>query len=93
MRSLINRLNIGNAKAFHLLLKYAPPNRPRAPIGVKLAQGVICAAFGIRIAAANIIKRKMAAKRGLIFCMDILIGLNKLDVGKNETTNKFLTYW
>ena len=42
MRSLNHNDKIGIIKAWYLLLKYAPPNKAMAPIGVKLGMwGII----------------------------------------------------
>jgi hypothetical protein len=41
MKSEIKSINNGNAKAFHCLVKYAPPKSAIAPKGEKLAAGEI----------------------------------------------------
>jgi hypothetical protein len=72
MRSLASKVSKGKPNAFQFLLKYAAPNKPMAPMGVKLLNGPSCAALGIRKAATATMMMVSIAKRGLNFCVDII---------------------
>jgi len=80
----MNNISKGKANAFHLLLKYAPPNMAIAPTGEKLASGEMSELKLKTILSAATVEMKINSM--------VVRGLKFLDISFIFSGLKFETY-